>query len=171
MTTWARAGGIVTGMRAGLAGACLAAAVALLGTGCSSGGGTAASSPSSSPSSSASSAICPDVTALRQSITELGHLSAGSDALAKLQTDVANVKTSLDTLRTAAGAVWKTQINDLDAALSKLGKTLSSLGSQPSATAAAAAVSTGLAGVTSSASDLLRAASVRCPGAPASPSA
>jgi hypothetical protein len=100
-------------MRAGLAaGACLVAGVALLDTGCSSGGGAAAGSPSS-----------------------------------------------------------ETRINDLNAALGTLGTTLSRLGSQPSATAAAAAVPTGLAGVTSSASDLLRAASVRCPSASASPSA
>ncbi|MDX6334072.1 MAG: hypothetical protein QOG05_1412 [Streptosporangiaceae bacterium] len=103
-------------MRAGLAaGACLVAAVALLDTGCSSGGGAAAGSPSS-----------------------------------------------------------ETRINDLNAALGTLGPlgtSLSRLGSQPSATAAAAAVPTGLAGVTSSASDLLRAASVRCPSASASPSA
>jgi hypothetical protein len=158
-------------MKAGLAGACLVTAVVLLGTGCSSGGSTAASSPSPTPSSSASAAICPDVVALRQSITELGHLGAGSNALAKLKTDVANVKTNLDKLRTAAGTEWKTQINDLNAALSKLGKTLSSLGSQPSATAAAAAVSTDLAGVTIKASDLLRAASVRCPSASSSPTA
>ena len=108
---------------------------------------------------------------MRHSISQLGHLSFSSNALAKLKTDAANVKTNLDKLRTAAGTEWKTQINDLDAALSKLGKTLSSLSSQPSATAAAAAVSTDLAGVTSSASDLLRAASTRCPAASASPSA
>ncbi len=156
-------------MRAGLAGACLVAAAVLLGTGCSSGGSTAASSPS--PSASASSAICPDVAALRQSISQLGHLGAGSDALAKLKTDVANVKTNLDHLRTTAGTEWKTQIDGLNAALTKLGKTLSTLGSQPSATAAAAAVSTDLAGVTTKASDLFRQASVRCPSASSSPSA
>ncbi len=154
-------------MRAGLAGACFVAAIALLGAGCSSGGGTTASSPSPSPSA----AICSDVTAVRQSISQLGHLSFSSNALTKLKTDAANVKTNLDKLRTAAGTEWKTQINDLEAALSKLGKTLSSLSSQPSATAAAAAVSTDLAGVTSSASDLLHAASTRCPAASASPSA
>ncbi len=154
-------------MRAGLAGACLVAAAVLLGAGCSSGGSTAASSPSPSPSS----AICPDVAALRQSVTELGHLSPGSNALGKLKTDVANVKTNLEKLRTAAGTQWKTQINDLNAALATLGKTLSTLGSQPSATAAAAAVSTDLAKVTTSASDLLRTASVRCPSPSSSPSA
>jgi hypothetical protein len=156
-------------MRAGLAGACLVAAAVLLGAGCSSGGSTAASSPSPSPSASA--AICPDVAALRQSITQLSHLGAGAGALAKLKTDVANVKTSLDNLRASAGTQWKTQIDDLSAALSKLGKTLSSLSSQPSATAAAAAVSADMAAVTSAASNLLRTASVRCPSVSASPSA
>jgi hypothetical protein len=154
-------------MRAGLAGACLVASVALLGTGCSSGGSAAGRS----PSPSLSSAICPDVAAVRQSISQLGHLTAGSNALDKLKSDAANVKTSVDKLRTTSGTEWKTQINDLDAALGKLGKTLSSLASQPSVTAAAAAVSTDLAHVTTKASDLLRQASVRCPSASASPSA
>ena len=102
---------------------------------------------------------------------QLGHLSFSSNALAKLKTDAANVRTNLDKLRTTAGTEWKTQIDDLDSALVKLGKTLYNITSQPSATAAAAAVSTQLAGVTTKASDLLHAASIRCPAASASPSA
>jgi hypothetical protein len=157
----------VSRMRAGLAGAGLVAAVALLGTGCSSAGSTTAAS---SASASPSSAICPDVAALRQSISQLGHLSASPDALAKLKTDAADVKTKLTRLRTAAGTDWKTRIDNLDAALTRLGKTLSTLGTQSSVSSAAAAVSTDLGGVTRSATDLLRAASTRCPAAPASPS-
>src|SRR5580693_229474 len=157
--TRARAGGSVSGMRAGLAGVCLAAAIALLGTGCSSGGSTAASSPSPSPSS----VICPDVAALRSALAQVGHLSASANALDKLKTDVAR-------LRADAGGEWKTQIDALNSALVKLQMTLKNIGSQPSATAAAEAVSTQLAAVTTKASDLLRKASVRCPDGSASPS-
>ena len=154
-------------MRAGLAGACLVAAIALLGAGCSSGGSTAASSPSPSPSS----AVCPDVAALRSAIAQVGHLSASGNALDKLKTDVTQVRADVTRLRTDAGGEWKTEIDALNSALVKLQMTLKNIGSQPSATAAAEAVSTQLAAVTTKASDLLRKASVRCPSASASPSA
>ncbi|HUY49726.1 MAG TPA: hypothetical protein VMV92_29090 [Streptosporangiaceae bacterium] len=153
-------------MRAAGVGTALVAAV-LLAVGCSSGGGSAASSPS--PSGSA--AICADVSALRASVSQLGHITPSSNALATLKTDLAQVKKNLATLRTDAGTEWKTQINDLGAALTKLQKTLTSLGSQSSAAAAAAAVSADLAGVTTAGSNLLRTASTRCPSASASSSA
>jgi hypothetical protein len=160
-------------MRAGLAGAVLEAAV-LLAAGCSSDGGFAASSPSPSPSSAvsatASTAVCHDVAALRASLNELAHISASPNALGKLKTDLANVKANLAQLHATAGNQWKSQIDQLNAALSKLQKTLASLGSQPSASAAAKAVSTDLAAVTTAGSNLLRTASVRCPEASASPS-
>ena len=158
-------------MRAGLAGACLVAAVALLGAGCSSGGGTAASSPSSSPSASASSAICPDVAALRSSMAQVGHLSASGNALGKLKTDLTQVRADVAKLKTDAGTEWQAQIDELNSALVKLQMTLKNIGSQPSPTAAAKAVSTQLAVVTTKAGDLLHKASVRCPSASASPSA
>ena len=154
-------------MRAGVAGACLVAAIALLGTSCSSGGSTAASSPSPSPSS----AVCPDVAALRSALAQVGHLSASADALDKLKTDVTRVRADVARLRTDSGAEWKSEIDALSSALVKLQMTLKNIGSQPSATAAATAVSTQLAAVTTKASDLLRKASVRCPSGSASPSA
>jgi hypothetical protein len=154
-------------MRAGLAGACLVAAIALLGTSCSSGGSTAASSPSPSPSS----AVCPDVAALRSAMAQVGHLSASADALDKLKTDVTRVRADVARLRTDSGAEWKSEIDALNSALVKLQMTLKNIGSQPSATAAATAVSAELAAITTKASDLLRKASVRCPSGSASPSA
>ena len=159
-------------------GAALLSAVLLV-AGCSSNGGSAASSASPATSSSsaapsassaASATVCPKVAALRSSLSELAHISFGSNALTKLKTDVGNVKDNLTALHETAGTEWSAQINALSAALSKLGKTLSSLNSQSSATAAAKAVSTDLAAVTAAGSNLLAAASVRCPEASPSPS-
>ena len=152
---------------------------ALLVAGCSSGGGSAASSASPATSSSsaapsassaASATVCPKVAALRSSLSELAHLSFSSNALTKLKTDVSNVKDSLTALHETAGTEWSAQISALSSALNKLGKTISNLGSQSSATAAAKAVSTDLAAVTAAGSNLLAAASVRCPEASPSPS-
>jgi hypothetical protein len=166
-------------MRPGPVAAVLLSAVLLV-TGCSSGGGTTASNPSgsasspSAPSPSASSAasatVCPKVAALRGSLSELAHLSFGPDALAKLKTDLGHVRDSLTALHETAGTEWSAQITALQDALNKLGKTLANLGSQSSATAAAKAVSTDLAAVTAAGSNLLAAASVRCPAASPSPS-
>ena len=108
--------------------------------------------------------------ALRSSLSELAHLSFSSNALTKLKTDLGNVKDSLTALHETAGTEWSAQITALQTALNKLGKTLSSLSSQSSATAAAKAVSTDLAAVTAAGSNLLAAASVRCPEASPSPS-
>jgi hypothetical protein len=164
-------------MRARLIGAALLSA-ALLVAGCSSGGGSAASSASpSTPATSAaasptaSSVVCQNVAALRASLSELSHLSFGPNALDKLKKDVTAVKDNLVAVKESAGTEWSSQISGLQTALSKLQKTLGSLGSQPSATAAAKAVSTDLAGVTLAGSNLLAAASTRCPAASASPSA
>ncbi len=165
-------------MRPGLLGAALLSA-ALLVAGCSSGGGSAASSASPATSSSsaapsassaASATVCPKVSALRSSLSELAHLSFSSNALTKLKTDLGNVTDSLTALHETAGTEWSAQITALQTALSKLGKTISNLGSQSSATAAAKAVSTDLAAVTAAGSNLLAAASVRCPEASPSPS-
>jgi hypothetical protein len=156
-------------MRPGPVAAALLSAVLLV-AGCSSGGGSAASSPSPTASSAASATICPKVAALRSSLSELAHISFSSNALTKLKTDVGNVKDNLTALHETAGTEWSSQINALSAALSKLGKTLSSLNSQSSATAAAKAVSTDLAAVTAAGSNLLAAASVRCPEASPAPS-
>jgi hypothetical protein len=161
-------------MRPGLYGAALLSAV-LLAAGCSSGGGSAAGSPSpsaSSPSASsaASATVCPKVAALRSSLSELAHISFSSNALTKLKTDLSHVRDNLTALHETAGTEWSAQITALQDALNKLGKTLSSLNSQSSATAAAKAVSTDLAAVTAAGSNLLAAASVRCPAASPSPS-
>ncbi len=165
-------------MRAGPVAAALLSA-ALLVAGCSSGGGSAASSASPAASSSsaapsassaASATVCPKVAALRSSLSELAHISFSSNALTKLKTDLGNVKDSLTALHETAGTEWSAQITALQTALNKLGKTLSSLNSQSSATAAAKAVSTDLAAVTAAGSNLLAAASVRCPEASPSPS-
>jgi len=166
-------------MRAGPVAAALLSAVLLV-AGCSSGGGSAASSPSpgasspsaSSPSASsaASATVCPKVAALRGSLSSLTHLSFSSNALTKLKTDLGNVRDDLTALKETAGTEWSAQITALQDAVSKLGKTLSNLGSQSSATAAAKAVSTDLAAVTAAGSNLLAAASVRCPEASPSPS-
>jgi hypothetical protein len=164
-------------MRPGLIGAALLSG-ALLVTGCSSGSGSGAgSSPAASPanatpsaSSAASAVICPEVSALRASLAELAHISFGANALDKLKTDLGHVKDSLVALHDTAGTEWSSQITALQDALSKLGQTLSHLGSQPNATAAAKAVSTDLAAVTAAGSNLLAAASVRCPEATPAPS-
>ena len=168
-------------MRGGPASAALLAG-ALLVVGCSSGGGGSAGSASPSTpasrsaapattSATASAAVCHDVDALRTSLSQLSHLSFGPNALNKLKADLTKVKENLAAVRATAGTQWQTQINALSSALSKLQKTLGSLNSQPSATAAAKAVSTDLAAVTTAGSNLLRAASTRCPEATASPSA
>ena len=108
--------------------------------------------------------------ALRSSLSELAHLSFSSNALTKLKTDLGNVRDNLTALHETAGTEWSAADHRAVRALSKLGKTLSSLGSQSSATAAAKAVSTDLAAVTAAGSNLLAAASVRCPEASPSPS-
>jgi hypothetical protein len=165
-------------MRAGPVAAALLSAVLLV-AGCSSGGSsagrsaspaTSSSSAAPSASSAASGTVCPKVDALRASLSSLAHLSFSSNALTKLKTDLGNVKDSLTALHETAGTEWSSQITALQTALSKLGKTLSNLGSQSSATAAAKAVSTDLAAVTAAGSNLLAAASVRCPEASPSPS-
>jgi hypothetical protein len=171
MTTRIRAGGKVWGMRAGLAGVVLVAAAALLGAGCSSGGYGAASSPSPTPSAASTSVVCADAAALRSSIAQIGHLTASGDALDKLKTDVARVRADLTRLRTDAGGEWKTQIDELNAALVTLQMTLTNIHNQPSATAAATAVSTQLAAVTTKAGDLLHKVAARCPAVSSSPSA
>jgi hypothetical protein len=164
-------------VRGGLASAALLAS-ALLVAGCSSSGGSGAGSTPASSSAApattpatASAAVCHDVDALRTSLGQLGNLSYGPNALNKLKTDLTRVKDNLVTLRGRAGTAWRTQIDALSSALSKLQKTLGSLGSQPSATAAAKAVSTDLAAVTTAGANLLRTASIRCPEASSSPSA
>jgi hypothetical protein len=168
-------------MRGGLASSGLLAG-ALLVAGCSSGGGGSAGSASpSTPASSsaapattsatASAAVCHDVDALRTSLSQLSHLSFGPNALNKLKSDLTKVKDNLAALRARAGTEWRTQIDALSAALSKLQKTLGSLNSQPNATAGAKAVSTDLAAVTTAGANLLRTASIRCPEATSSPSA
>ncbi|HYV80282.1 MAG TPA: hypothetical protein VE979_19330 [Streptosporangiaceae bacterium] len=164
-------------MRGGRASAALLAGV-VLAAGCSSsggsGGGSTPASSSAAPATTpatASAAVCHDVDALRTSLGQLGSLSYGPNALSKLKTDLTKVKDSLVTLRGTAGTAWRTQIDALSSALSKLQKTLGSLGSQPSATAAAKAVSTDLAAVTTAGANLLRTASIRCPEASSSPSA
>jgi hypothetical protein len=157
-------------MRAGLAGVVLAVAVALLGAGCSSGGNSGGSSAASSPSASPSSVVCADAAALRSSLAQVGHLSASAGALDKLKTDLTRVRADLTRLRTDAGSEWKTQIDELSAALATLQTTLKNINNQPSATAAAQAVSTQLAAVTTKAGDLLHKVSTRCPAASASPS-
>jgi prefoldin subunit 5 len=111
------------------------------------------------------------VAALRSAMAQVGHLTASGDALDKLKTDVARVRADVARLRTDAGTEWKAQIDELNSALARLQTTLKNIGSQPSATAAATAVSTQLAAVTTKASNLLAAASERCPSASASPSA
>jgi len=115
--------------------------------------------------------VCQNVTALRASITELGHLSYGPNALDKLKKDLTAVKDNLVAVKESAGTEWSSQISGLETALSKLQKTLGSLSSQSSAAAAAKAVSNDLAGVTLAASNLLAAASTRCPAASPTPSA
>jgi hypothetical protein len=115
--------------------------------------------------------VCTDVAALRSSMAQVGHLSATGNALGKLKTDLTQVGADVSRLRTDAGAQWKAQIDELNAALVKLQMTLKNIGSQPSATAAAKAVSTQLAAVTAKASELLHKASAGCPAASASPSA
>jgi hypothetical protein len=158
-------------------GAALLSAV-LLTAGCSSGAGSGASpSPTAATSSAAptvssaaSATVCPKVQALRASLAELTHISFGPNALNKLKTDFSQVKADLTALHETAGTEWSSQLTALQDALSKLGKTLSNLGSQPNATAAAKAVSTDLAAVTAAGSNLLAAASVRCPEATPTPS-
>ena len=164
-------------MRAGPVAAALLSAVLLV-AGCSSGSGSgaspavSASSSSAAPSASsaASATVCPEVAALRSSLSSLAHLSFSSNALTKLKTDLGNVKDSLTALHETAGTEWSSQITALSSAVSKLGKTLGSLGSEPNAAAAAKAVSTDLAAVTAAGSNLLAAASVRCPAATPTPS-
>jgi len=164
-------------MRGGLASAVVMSSLLLV-AGCSSGygsGGGSASpatpaSSSAMPPATASAAVCHDVDALRTSLGELKNLTFGPNALSKLKTDLTGVKQNLSALHATAGTAWRTQINALTAALSKLGKTLGSLNSQPSATDAAKAVSADLAAVTTAGSNLLRVASTRCPEATASPS-
>ena len=109
-------------MRPGLVGAALLSAVLLV-AGCSSGGGSTASSPSpsasspsaSSPSASsaASATVCPEVAALRSSLSELAHISFSSNALTKLKTDLGNVRDNLTALHETAGTEWSAQINAL----------------------------------------------------------
>ncbi len=166
VTTPSLPGGTVGRMRAGLAGAVLVTAGALLGAGCSSGGSGSAAG---SASPSASAAVCADVAALRSSVAEVGRLTPNAQALGKLKTDMARIGANLATLRAEASSEWHAQIDALSSSLSTLQKTLTNLGSQSSPVTAAKAVSTDLAAVTTDASDLLRAASTRCPSASASP--
>ena len=160
--------------------AAVAAGAALLVAACGSNGGLyGGSSPSTSPaapSSAASpaavsptSAVCQDAAALRASINTLTDVTVGQGMGDEIKSDLADVRSKLNTFKTQAHGQWQSQTSALSASLDKLQAAVSKLTSNPSASTVSATV-TALREVSASAGSLLSAIGTKCPSISASAS-
>jgi hypothetical protein len=158
----------------------VAAGAAFLVAACGSNGtpGTG-SSPSTTPATptsaapaaapSPTSALCQSAAALRASIDTLTHVTVGQGMGDEIKSDLADVKTKLNTLTTQAHGQWQSQTSALSAALDKLHTAVSNLTANPSASTVSATVSA-LRGVSAAAGSLLTAIGTKCPSVTASAS-
>ena len=154
----------------------VAAGAALLAAACGS-SGTPAGGSSPSPTSAApspaapspTSAVCQDAAALRASIETLTHVTVGQGMGDEIKSDLADVKSKLNTLRTQAHGEWQSQTSALSASLDKLQTAVSNLTSNPSASSVSATVSA-LRDVSAAAGSLFTAIGTKCPDVTASAS-
>jgi len=154
----------------------VAAGAALLAAACGSSGtpasGTSPATTSAAPSPAApspTSAVCQDAAALRASIDSLTHVQVGQGMGDQIKSDLADVKTKLNTLTTDAHGEWQSQTSALSASLDKLQTSASNLTSNPSASTVSATVSA-LRDVSGAAGSLLTAIGTKCPSVSASAS-
>ena len=157
----------------------VAAGAALLAAACgSSGAPSSGSSPSTTsavPSSAAAapgptSALCADAAALRASIHTLTHVNVGQGMGEEIKSDLADVRSKLNTFTAQAHGQWHAQTSALSAALDKLQTAVSGLTANPSASAVSATVSA-LREVSAAAGSLLSAIGKKCPSVSASATA
>ena len=157
-------------------------AIGLLVAGCGStgsqGGGasttTAPSPATSAPSTAAATAtasaeVCADAAALEASLNRLLTVTVGQGTVTELQSDFADVRSSITTLVHTAQAEWQDELVALQASLTTLQTAVQQLASNPSM-ATVAAVKAALAGVRSTGQNLFAAVSANCPSLSPSPS-
>jgi hypothetical protein len=154
----------------------VAAGAALLAAACASSGtpagGSSPSTTSAAPSSAApspTSAVCQDAAALRASIHTLTQVQVGQGMGDEIKSDLADVRSKLNTLTTQAHGQWQSQTSALSASLDKLQTAASNLTSNPSASTVSATVSA-LRNVSAAAGSLLTAIGQKCPSVSASAS-
>jgi hypothetical protein len=168
-------------MRTRFAAVLLAAGLLLAGCGSDSSGGGGASTPTpassaatSTPStpaspSTASAQLCADAAALQASLNQLVTITVGPGAVSELQSDLANVQSSLTTLADSARTEWQDEIAALRASLTTLQTAVQQLASNPGTTTVAA-VKTALLGVRATGQNLFAAVAASCPSLSPSPS-
>jgi len=148
--------------------AAVALGAGLLAVACSSGSTPASgTSPSATPSATpttTTSVVCQDAANLRTSLRNLTHSSVSKGDVTQLKTNLAQVRTDLNSLITNAKGQWQAQTSALKAALDKLQAAISDLSSSPSASNVAGVVAA-LGGVATAGGSLLTAVSTRCPSA------
>jgi len=113
--------------------------------------------------------VCQDAAALRASIGTLTHVTVGQGMGDEIKSDLADVKSKLNTLRTQAHGEWQSQTSALSASLDKLQTAVSNLTSNPSASSVSATVSA-LRDVSAAAGSLFTAIGTKCPDVTASAS-
>jgi hypothetical protein len=125
-------GGMVTSTqrRIRLAGV-LGVGAALLLTGCAKMSGQAGPSSSQAPAS-ASSVNCGQVSSLRSSLTSLAHINVNATSADRLAADLDNIRTQLHALDQQVATAFKSQENQLDAALDQLAAQARALAAHPS---------------------------------------
>jgi hypothetical protein len=129
--------GISTHARIRLA-AILTAGGTLLLAGCGSTFGQASQAGATSPPlstapSSVPSISCSDVAALRASLTNLTHISVSSTTVRQLAADLDSIRARLEALTHSVTTAFKSQENELDAALAQLAAQARATAAKPSA--------------------------------------
>ncbi len=100
------------------------------------------------------SAVCTDAQNLKDSITTLTQVSPSSMTTATLQTDVANVKTAADALKSQAQSTFGTEITAIEAQLTTLGGVVTAANGGASITSQLATVVPALSALKTGLSDL-----------------
>lgn len=139
---------------------CLAAACGSSGSSSSSAPGSGSVSGSGSASGSASGGpVCDDARALRGSLEKLGTITVSKNTASELSGDLTQVKSDLDKLASDADGQWDSQVSSLKSALTKTQTAVSDL---TSGNGSAGAVTSSLAGLATSATNLLSRVATHC---------
>ncbi len=100
------------------------------------------------------SAVCTDAQNLKDSLTTLTQLSPSTMTTATLQTDVTNVKTAADALKSQAQSTFGTEITAIEAQLTTLGGVVTAANGGASITSQLATVVPALSALKTGLSDL-----------------
>jgi hypothetical protein len=138
--------GMIARQCRGLAAACVAAVVFLVG--CSSSG-------SSTP------AVCTSVTNLKASVLDLKNVNVSANGISAISDQLTKIENELKTVKSDAGSQYSTQINGLSSALSGLGSSLTAAKDNPSGGTLTALASSAGAVVTAG-NNLVSAVSSTC---------